>query len=146
LLTTISTRLAPQRRAGLTDVLIMNGGQDGILNQGRTGAQVYADAIAYRDAAVALGFGPVLITTMPAWDDGFYAITPTMDTHKASHNSLVLANSGGFDFVADISVAPLNDATNTTYFAVDQLHLTIAGAQVGADLMDPTIDALLASL
>jgi hypothetical protein len=43
-------------------------------------------------------------------------------------------------------VAPLNDATNTTYFAVDQLHLTIAGAQVGADLMDPTIDALLASL
>jgi lysophospholipase L1-like esterase len=146
LLTTIATRLGRHRRPGLDDILVMNGGQDGILTQGRTGAQVYADAIAYRDAAVALGFGPVMITTMPDWADGFYTITGTMDTHKASHNALVLANSGGFDAVVDISVAPLNDALNTTYFAIDRLHLNATGAAAAGAILAPAIVSLIASL
>jgi lysophospholipase L1-like esterase len=143
---TQAARLFPQVRSGLTDVLIMNGGQGDVLDLGYTGAQAYTAAVDYKNAAVAAGFDAVLITTQPAFAAGVYPITGPMLTARAAYNALVLANSGGFDAVADISVDPLDDATDTTYFQFDRLHLTAVGAEAAADLIAPALDALLASL
>lgn len=61
-------------------------------------------------------------------------------------NLLVVADaSNAFDYVVDLAGdSRLSDATNTTYYQGDGTHLTNAGAQVVADLIAPSLDAILA--
>lgn len=155
LATTAATRLFPQVRdiAGCTDILIMNGGQGDFLNAApsgqQSGATCYSRAVSYANAARAAGFDKIIITTHPAMGPDMLGTgrpTPLEATSLADYNTLVLANSGGFDAIADTSVAPLNDATNTTYFDIDRLHFLAPGAQAAADIISIQLDIILATL
>jgi hypothetical protein len=142
-LPTIGATLFPQARAGLSNPLIMCGGTGDIFDLNRTGAQTYASAIACRDLAVAAGFGPVLITThLPVGP--FYSPTAPQLQAIDDLNVLTLANSGAFDAVVDIATAPLDDPTDTTYYAVDELHLNATGAQVLGEKMRTALLAMIA--
>lgn len=149
---TAESRLFPyaRNRSGCTDILIMCGGQGDILNGPpdgqQTGAVAYARAIDYSNAARAAGFNYVFITTMSAIGPdvlGTGRPSPTEAQGMQDYNTLVLANSGGFDAVADISLPPLDDATDMEYFALDRTHYVAAGAKAAADLMAPALDDLL---
>lgn len=151
-----SVRLWPQvrNRAGCTDILVMCGGQGDILNGssdsgGQTGAVVYQRAIDYADNARAAGFDLILITTSPPiGPDVLGTGRPTPEEQQAidDYNTLILANSGDFDAVANISVPPLNDATNLTYFQIDYTHFTAAGAQAAANIIKPVLIGLIDAL
>jgi lysophospholipase L1-like esterase len=135
--------LYPQARAGLVNPLVMNGGTGDIVDLGRTGAQTYASAIAKRDLAEANGFGPTLITThLPIGP--FYSPTAPMLQAIVDLNALTLANSGGFDAVVDIATDPLDDPTDLTYYAIDQLHVNATGAAVMGQKMRTALLAMLA--
>jgi hypothetical protein len=135
--------LYPQHVSGTESPLIMNGGTGDIVDLLRTGAQTYASAVAKRDLAVARGFGPVLLTThLPIGP--LLGPTAGMLTAIAAYNVLVLANSGGFDAVVDIATDPLDDPTDSTYYAIDQLHLNATGAQVLGEKMRSALLAMLA--
>ena len=146
-----STRLHPQarNRDGCTDVLIMSGGQGDIYQDDCTGAQVYARAVAYAQAARGAGFQYVLVTTMPAFGPGG-SIDPTPDMLQAriDHNTLMMADAGNdWDGVADWHSHPaLADATNTTYFENDFVHFKPAAADVAAFIVEPILRELVNSL
>jgi hypothetical protein len=132
-------RLFPQVRPGRIDVLFMCGGQGDILDLGSTGAQAYTAATTYKNNAKAAGFDYVVITTMPAMGPQVFPSTPEAPrptpaeyTAIADYNAAVLGNAGAFDLVMDISTAPLNNATNMTYFAFDRLHFEVMGAERAA--------------
>jgi lysophospholipase L1-like esterase len=148
---TINTRLAPQarNRAGCIDVLVMNGGQGDVLNAspsgGQTGAVCYQRAIDYADLARDIGFQYVILATWSAWGADMLGTgrpTPAEAAARSSYNALALANSGGFDAVADVSVAPLNDATNLDYFQFDRLHLSQDGAKIMGSILWKAIASL----
>lgn len=152
---TAATRLFPQARnkMGCIDILIMCGGQGDILNQTpngqQSGATTYTRAIAYANAARGAGFHYILTTTMPAiGPDVLGTGRPNATEQQAiqDYNDLTIANSGGFDAVADISIAPLNNATNSTYFDIDRTHFKVDGAKVAAALIAPTLNSLLEAL
>lgn len=152
---TVGSRLYRQarNRAGCTDVLILSGGQGDILNTApngqQSGATTYSRMVTYANNARAAGFAKVGCTTLPPVGPNVLGTgrpNGTEQTALTDLNVLILANSGGFDGVADISVAPLDDATNTAYFNVDRTHLTAAGAKAAAAIVAPMLDAILASL
>lgn len=129
-----------RNRAGTIDVLVINGGQSDILN-GASGATTHARAVTYCDAARAAGFAAVLATTMPplapsivggAWIAPFEA-----------HNALMLAD-GSWDAVVDLWQDPAwgGDPANLP----DGLHPSATAAQLFADLIRPTLVALINSL
>lgn len=152
---TVTTRLFPQarNRSGCTDILIMFGGQgdmwNSLPNGQQTGAVTYQRAIDYADAARGAGFDKVLIVACPTAGPNVLGTgrpTPSESQALIDYNALILANSGGFDAVADVSVSPFDDATNATYFAIDRTHLTAVGAETAASYIAPELDMLLASL
>lgn len=149
------TRLFPyaRNRAGCTDILVMCGGQGDLFNAApdgqQTGAVAYARAIDYANAARSAGFDYVLITTMSAVGPdvlGTGRPSPSELQGMVDYNVLVLANSGGFDAVADISVSPLDDATNTDFYHIDRTHYVAEGAKAAAELIAPALDNLLGSV
>lgn len=144
---TVNTRLFDQVRTGKTDVLVMcAGGIGDIFDLGYTGAQTYTAAVDYKNAAVAAGFDACLITTTFTVGPAVYAPTAGQLQAIADYNALVLANSGAFDAVVDITAAPLNDPTNSTYFDIDQLHLKATGAAVAGGRLTGPLETLIASL
>ena len=132
--TTIETRLFPQVRSGYYDALLMLGGTSDISHDHQTGAEVFARAVAYSQAARDAGFDAVWAATIPPFAG---ALAPTADDLQArlDHNALMRANADGhFDAVMDVSVAPLDDPTDTAYY-VDQIHWTTAGAKAAAEII-----------
>ena len=132
--TTIETRLFPQVRSGYDDTLVMLGGTSDISHDHQTGAEVFARAVAYSQAARDAGFDAVWAATIPPFAG---ALAPTADDLQArlDHNALMMANvDGHFDAVMDVSVAPLDDPTDTAYY-VDQIHWTTAGAKAAAEII-----------
>lgn len=127
-----------RHRVGHNDVLIMSGGQSDIYEDDKTGAETYARAVAYANAARAAGFHEVHATTMPAFGPGG-SIDPDAGMLQAriDHNTLLMADaSAAFDVVVDWHTHPaLADATDTTYFEADRVHFTPGGADVAAHLV-----------
>lgn len=121
-------------------VLVLGiGGETDLMDESDSGATVYADLVAYSAAAKTAGFDKVLGLTIPPST----AFTSPQNTARLNANTLILADaSGAFDAKVDVSVAPLDDASNTTYYS-DGLHLTAAGALAVADLVLPVLLALL---
>jgi hypothetical protein len=148
---TFDDDVVPQarHRDGCTDVLIMSGGQSDIYEDDKTGAETYALAVAYAQAARGAGFQYVLVTTMPAFGPGG-SIDPTPDMLQAriDHNTLMMADAGNdWDGVADWHSHPaLADATNTTYFENDFVHFKPAAADVAAFIVEPILRELVNSL
>ena len=133
--TTIETRLFPQARSGYYDYLLMLGGSADIYRDHQTGAEVFARAVAYSQAARDAGFVVVYAATIPPFAG---SLAPTADDLQArlDHNALMRANADGhFEAVMDVSVAPLDDPTDTTYYEADQVHWTTAGAKAAAEII-----------
>ena len=88
----------------------------------------------FAQAARDAGFGTVYAATIPPYAG---ALAPTADDLQArlDHNALMMANADGhFEAVMDVSVAPLDDPTDTAYY-VDQIHWTTAGAKAAAEII-----------
>lgn len=122
-------------------ILVMGiGGESSLFTEHKTGAQIYAQLVAYSAAAKAQGFDKVLGLTVPPST----SITGSDETARTTLNGLILADaSHAFDATVDISVSPLNDPTNTTYFNADGLHLKTAGSTVVSGLVGPTLRGLM---
>ena len=132
-------RLFPYGSVALSTALVMNGGQSDLWD-GESGAQVYAEEVAYAAAARAAGFDVVVaITICP----GQYS--EAEEAARLEHNDLLLADaSGGFDAVVDVAALPeLADPTDLTYYDALGIHWTEAGAQIAADAVAPVLQAKL---
>jgi len=137
LATTAATRTHPLAGFTTNTLLVMCGGTADILD-GDSGATLYADEVAYANAARAAGYSHVVATTLV----GNSATTGGQNSARLSHNSLLLADaSNAFDFVVDFDVPPLDDWTDTDYY-FDGVHWLETGAAAAAALMSPVIDAL----
>lgn len=142
LLATVGSRRVYEQatlHAGQT-ILVMTGGTQDILD-GDTGAQVYADAVAYAEAARTAGYDYALASTIP--DALNIDDDPDQAQARADHNGLILADAAeAFDGVIDFDTA-LPDVGDTTYWDVDFVHLKPAGAGVVAALYAPLLDAIV---
>jgi hypothetical protein len=147
----LAAQVYPQfrKKAGCPDIVIANGGQGDIIDvPGATGASAYASFTTYVNNLRANGATKVIATTMPAMGPDIIPGRPTAGEYTAIANlrTLMLANAAGCDAVVDLQVAPLNDATNGTYFFVDRLHIVVPGAEAMANLVRPALDSVLATL
>ncbi len=147
LATTAEERWAPyvsDKRMASSMALVMCGGQTDIWG-GDSGAQVYADEVAYAAAARSAGFDRVYaMTTVPN-----VVNTSPMNDARIAHNTLLLADaSNAFDGVGDVAndavAAPTNhlaDYTNTTYYS-DGVHWVLAATTLVAAIMEPVLATL----
>lgn len=150
---TINTRLKPQarNRAGCLDILVMNGGQGDRLNSpgtgGTTAETCYQRALDYAAAARALGFHKIITVTWPQWGDILFGgdrATVEDLAVKDAYNQMVLDNAEDWDAVVDCHTpAPFTNAADTTYFAIDQLHLNPLGASIMGELIREKIEELI---
>lgn len=141
------TRRDPQARGNGQTILMMLGGQGDATNgSGENGQadaeECYARAERYRDSAYAAGFDLVVGFTYPAIGPdvlGTGRPSPSEQAAIDGHNALMLDNADDWAAVVDCRTPPLDDATDPTYYQIDRTHLTVAGAQVLADLIRPVL-------
>lgn len=133
-----SVRLYPKANMGLTTFLLMCGGTSDV-EEGDTGATIYADMVTYADLARAAGFDRIVAQT----------ITPSTtfsageETARAAANVLILADADdAFDAVADCAADPLDDPADTLYYS-DGTHWTALGASTAAALTLTAVESLL---
>lgn len=131
---------------GESNLLVLLGGTSDILFEGNTGAQTYADLVTFAEAARAAGADKVIAGTIPPTTQ----FNPTMEGYRVAHNALLMGAEGAADFdgVFDVSVAPLNDATNATYYP-DGLHWSngVYGSSTGIGQAAPIMrTAVLAAI
>lgn len=138
---TFETRTKPQARSRAGDIIILNGGQSDIYELDRSGAQAYADLTNYIDLCRDAGFETIIVTTPPDMGlGGASGLTSAQNRVDLQIlRDLTIANAAGADEVVDLFVPPLDDATNTTYFFADLVHVTTAGATAMADLIEPAL-------
>ena len=123
-------------------ILVMAGGTTD-LTDGDTGAQAFADAISYADAARTAGFDRVIALTIPP--STALLNTEPLETARTDHNTLMVADAGSdFDAIVDLSDDPDFEDATSTYFSVDETHFSIKGARAAARLLAPHIETALA--
>lgn len=110
-------------------------GTNDIATDGLTGAQAYARFETLRDLLIADGFSVVGMTQIAR-------SSSSIDAERAAFNTLMKADTDLEDVVALDEVANLQDATDGTYFYVDQVHLTTAGQDEVKDAVNPILTAL----
>jgi hypothetical protein len=120
-------------------------GTNDIYANSLTGAQAWAKVVTYISAVVATG-AQLVICTIIARD---YSGEPAgvMDTEIPAYNTLVRANTAlGYtvcDLAADSHFDARADASNTTYYNADKLHLALTGQNLVATLLTAHITPLL---
>jgi len=138
LATTAATRLHPLANRNDNTLLVMCGGTADIA-AGDSGATLYADEVAYANAARTAGFDYIICTTLV----GNSGNDAGEETARLNHNSLLLADaSNAFDAVVDFDVPPIDDWTDLDYY-FDGVHWWVTGAEAAANLMAPALDAVL---
>lgn len=132
-----ATRTHPLAKAARQACLVMCGGQSDIWAND-TAAQVYADEVAYANAARSAGFDWIIGTTITANQFN----TGAQNTERLAHNVLLLADaSNAFDDVVDLAAnANLEDYGTYTF---DGVHWSGAATTIVASLLDPYLDAVL---
>ena len=103
----------------------------------RTLAQLKADCAAYVAAQQAAGWQVVIPTMIDRQD-------VSIATNRNAFNSWLLAGSSGADAVVDLTgVSGLSDATDTTYYQSDKVHLTATGTALLLAPIQAALEALL---
>ena len=101
------------------------------LASGQTPAQCLTNLKAYCSLAKTYCKKVYILTCIPD-DSGRY-----LDADRLTLNSLILADTSFCDGIIDICALPefdaLADASNTTYYQTDKLHLTLAGFNLVGD-------------
>jgi lysophospholipase L1-like esterase len=137
-------------RAAETDALL-RGYQDtlvvwyGVNDSGSsTAAQIYANIAAYCTARRAAGWEKIVVCTEIDAQGAVKAQWHDDDTWT-DLNTLLRAGYAGFaNALIDLGGdARLQDATDTTYYNADELHLVAAGYAVVAELATPVLAAIL---
>lgn len=139
---TAATRLWPLLTGPETSsVLIMCGGTADLNLESDSAATVYANMADYADAAKTAGADLVIGTTItPATP-----LTGPKETARTGANALLLADArGSFDHVVDFAGTTGLDDHTSQFYAFDGIHLSWLGAQLAADTMAPTLDAIFA--
>lgn len=139
---TQEARLVPQVRnkPGLTDVLVMNGGQGDILGDfDTTGEEAFATAVTYATAARSYGFSYIILCTWPDISPNIEASSPAKRAEFLAFNEYARNNyTTDFDSLVDLG-SVLTDYTDKTLYSEDDIHLNEHGAYVGAQLMKTTL-------
>lgn len=133
-----STRLHQYANSGLYSVLIGCGGQSDLTDENDSGATLYANEVAYAQAARAAGFDYIIWTTIVPST----TYTVAQNTARLDHNTLLLADaSAAFDAKVDLAnVTGLNNASGTDYS--DGLHWSNAGVDKVVTAMSPAVAAI----
>lgn len=140
-------RLFPYLNRADNTILLMCGTTTDIL-EGDLAATAYADQVAYATAARAVN-PDLKIVNMTLIGNGVF--TGPQKTQQLAHNALLLADAAGaFDGVADPHAA-FEAEYGPTYWAntdlfVDGLHLWLEGTEFYASVINPVVDAVLATL
>lgn len=104
------------------------------LTDGASAADTYASLLSTIQAAKAAGFTVLVLTMIKRGTSG------PLETKRGDYNTLINANTAGADVVIDVGAnAAFSDVTNTTYYQVDQTHITATGATVVAGLVSDAI-------
>jgi len=114
----------------------------GVNNSGATAEDIHDLIESYCLARKAAGWKVLVCTEIDAQDAG--RLANNWPTKYLELNTLLRADYTTFaDGLADLGAnANLQDATNTTYFSVDKVHLTNAGYTVVAGIVGPALAAL----
>ena len=104
-----------------------------------TGAQAYANLVTFAGLVHGVGAKIVCATAIPR----NYISDTDQNARNFDCNTLLRASSGIFDLVIDLNADPVfdsqADASNTTYYLSDKLHLTGTGQDYVANLFSTTI-------
>lgn len=127
---TVSTRVDPYYLQATGQRAYVDCGGSTDIQNGASGATVIANAEAYWNARKAVGFTPVVVCTVP--NGGIFNTSP-LQAARAAYNVLVKASTVP-SAVADLDACPeLQNFNDLTYFQVDTIHPTAAGALVIAN-------------
>jgi lysophospholipase L1-like esterase len=138
----ISSLITPNVKAN--DIIFLWEGTNDMFVNGLSGAAAYANLITYRNTVVAMG-AKLVVGTVAArdWATDDADLMDRID----DYNDLIRANSGLFHGVADIAASTLfdtkADASNTTYYLSDKLHLTQAGYDAVIAIITPVVTSIL---
>lgn len=138
-----STNIAPNLMEG--DIVNIWEGTNDMGVNGLSGADAFTNLLTEIQAVKALG-GIVFVGTVAARDMTGDAVD-LMDRIDA-YNALVRANSGTYGYtVSDIAANALfnarSDASNTTYYKTDKIHMATAGQDICAGILSAPIIAIL---
>ena len=116
------------------DIVVLFAGTNDIA-LGTSAATVYANLTTIIDSLQAEGFEVFVCTLIDRNDLG-----SGFDTTRAALNTLINSNTAGADGVIDLFAdSRLSDASNSTYFQADALHLKSAGNAVIAELIEAAL-------
>jgi hypothetical protein len=135
-----SLRVFPYLTATV-NVLVCLGGTTDILTEEDTAEQAFDDLVAYVDAARAVDPDILVVAgTIPPST----LFSGPEDTERLGFNSLLLADADDdFDATFDVTVPPLDDPSDSTYYEIDGLHWKTPGAQAAGSIMSAAIIGVL---
>lgn len=150
----MTTRTLPFAGKAQLSILVLCGGTTDLALPGdmaggeaNTGAQAYTDMQSYATAARAAGFDSIIANTLTPSDAFLHTTTSgTAEIERQNLNTLIKANSAGFEGIVDMAGADarLMDCTNATYYEQTfKTHFTPAGAAVAASLVAPVLLPML---
>lgn len=126
------------------DVVVLWEGTNDMHVNGLSGADAYANLITYRNKVIGRGLKLVVATTIAR--DYATDAADLMDRID-DYNTLIRANTDQFTAVCDLAANSLfdtrADASNTTYYHTDKLHLITAGQDAIKDLLITSVQAIL---
>ena len=126
---------------GKKAVVLGNGAGGNDLDTGaRTGAQVWADMLAYN--ALVQADGATLVVTTPLPRVSVTTLQATYNSERANLRAAILAGAAAAGIkVADLGGDPAfsSDVPNATYFQADNLHLNPTGHLKCADLTEAAL-------
>ncbi len=102
---------------------------------GRTASAIYADIHTYISDRQAEGFRVIVCTLAQV------AASAGLDTVWGALNTLISANTGGADGIADLAAEARLDGESSTYYA-DSIHMKTAGYAVVAEVVERALTTL----
>lgn len=124
------------------NILVVWIGTNDMAVDGTDGVPLEADLAAYCAARRNNGWKVIVLTAIDRQNAG---LPGDFQTQRAAFNAAVVSNWAAYaDALVDVAAdTRLDDATDTTYFAADKIHLNATGYGVVADLIWPEVDGLL---
>ncbi|HVJ84471.1 MAG TPA: GDSL-type esterase/lipase family protein [Caulifigura sp.] len=134
---------ACRRPLAPSDIVVVWGGINDLVGEGATVAIVISRLTIYANARRALGFKVIGLTIIAA-DEANPGIPPEFEAQRDEVNTWLRgAGAANFDAIADVAADErLSDATDSTYFQADGVHLAAGGAAVVAEIVAAAIQSL----
>lgn len=129
---TVASRYGAVLSATQWSAVVDFGGQSDLWAD-MSATDLYTAALAYWDARRTAGADAIAVCTVPTALN--FVLSSTQNTQRLAYNNLLRASTD-IDVVVDVAADPrFDDSTDTTYFAVDQVHPNATGALAIAELV-----------